>query len=129
MSLRVPRPHDLIGLDGEPLGPTPWVSLTDGEIADFEASTGGRDHLALALVNRFLPELLVVEEFSMGVNVGLDGARFGPPLAAADRIRGSGTVISATEAGEGVQVVVEVCVEVEGAEPACIAQTVSRFFP
>lgn len=129
MTLRVPRPHDLLGLDGEALGPTAWAVVSDDEVADFEAATGGRDHLALALVNRFLPELLAVEEFSMGVNVGLDGARFGPPLGAADRIRGSGTVVSATESGGGVQVVVEVRIEVEGAEPACIARTVSRFFP
>jgi acyl dehydratase len=129
MSLRVPRPHDLIGLDGELLGPTDWAVVTEHEIADFEASTGDRAYLALALVNRFLPELLTVEECSMGVNVGLDGARFGPPLAAADRIRGSGTVASATEVGDGVQVTIEVRIEVDGAEPACIAETVSRFFP
>jgi hypothetical protein len=39
-------------------------------------------------------------------------------------------VVSATEAGEGVQVVVRITVELEGSErPACVVDTVSRFFP
>ncbi len=38
--------------------------------------------------------------------------------------------MSAAEAGEGVQVVVRITVEVDGNDkPACVADTVSRFFP
>ena len=38
--------------------------------------------------------------------------------------------MSAVEAGGGVQVVVRVTIEAEGAtKPACVADTVSRFLP
>ena len=84
----------------------------------------------MSLANLFLPDLLTVEAFSMGVNVGLDKVRFPAPVPVGSRIRGVGEVVSATEAGEGVQVVVRVVVELDGSErPACVADTVSRFFP
>jgi hypothetical protein len=39
-------------------------------------------------------------------------------------------VISAEEVKGGVQVVVRVTIEVEGSErPACVVDTISRFFP
>jgi hypothetical protein len=38
--------------------------------------------------------------------------------------------VSAEPIGEGIQVVVRVAVEIEGGtKPACVADTVSRFFP
>ena len=66
----------------------------------------------------------------MGVNVGLEKVRFPAPVPVGSRIRGVGEVVSATEAGEGVQVVVRIVVELDGSDrPACVADTVSRFFP
>ena len=44
--------------------------------------------------------------------------------------RFAGEVVSASEAGQGVQVVVRITIEIEGEEkPACVVDTVSRFFP
>jgi acyl dehydratase len=56
--------------------------------------------------------------------------RFLAPVAVGARIRAVGEVISAEEIKGAIQAVVRVTVEIEGAErPACIADTVSRYFP
>jgi acyl dehydratase len=46
------------------------------------------------------------------------------------RIRGRGEVVAAEEVKGAVQVIVRVTVEIEGSDrPACVADTISRFFP
>lgn len=147
----VADPAALLDLVGTRLGPTEWMTIEQSRIDEFADATG--DHqwihvdpvraadgpfgapiahgfLTLSLANLFLPDLLVVDETSMGVNVGLEKVRFPAPVRVGSRIRGSGEVVAAAEAGEGVQVVVRVVVELEGSDkPACVADTVSRFFP
>jgi acyl dehydratase len=148
----VATPADLLGLVGAELGPTDWVEVTqerinlfadatgdhqwihvDVERANAESPFGGpiaHGYLTLSLVNLFLPDLVSVETFSMGVNVGLEKVRFPSPVPSGARIRGVGEVVSAEEVKGGVQVVVRVSVEVEGSDkPACVADTVSRFMP
>ena len=105
----------------------------DVERATAESPFGGpiaHGYLTLSLVNLFLPQLLEVQGASMGVNVGLDKVRFPSPVPSGARLRGAGKVVAVEETKGGVQVTVRVAVEVEGSEkPACIADTVSRFFP
>lgn len=152
MTLHVSTPADLPTHVGDLLGPTDWISVEQDRIVQFADATGDHQwihvdveranaespfggpiahgYLTLALANLFLPQLLVVDEFSMGVNVGLEKVRFPTPVPAGARIRATGEVVSAAEAGEGVQVVVRITIEVEGStKPACVADTVSRFFP
>ena len=152
MSLRVATPKDLLDHVGAQLGPTDWVEVQQDRINQFAESTGDHQwihvdvdranaespfggpiahgYLTLSLANLFLPELLTVEEFSMGVNVGLEKVRFPSPVPSGARINGTGEIVSATEVGEGIQVVVRITITVEGAaKPSCIADTVSRFFP
>jgi acyl dehydratase len=86
--------------------------------------------LTLSLANLFLPQLMEVQSVSMGVNYGCDRVRFPAPLPVGSRVRGAGEVISAEEVKGGVQVVVRITVEVEdGDRPACVVDTISRFFP
>jgi acyl dehydratase len=148
----VATPADLLGLVGAELGPTGWVEVTQDRIALFAEATGDHQwihvdvdranaespfggpiahgYLTLSLVNLFLPELLTVEMFSAGLNVGLEKVRFPSPVPSGARVRATGEVVSAEEAKGGVQVVVRVAVEVEGSDkPACVADTVSRFLP
>ena len=66
----------------------------------------------------------------MGVNYGCNKVRFPAPLPVDSRIRGIGEIISAEEVKGGVQVVVRVSIEIEeGTRPACVVDTVSRFYP
>jgi acyl dehydratase len=152
VTLSVPTPADLLTHVGDTLGPTDWVSVSQERIQQFADATGDHQwihvdveranaespfggpiahgYLTLALANLFLPQLLTVEEFSAGLNIGLDKVRFPSPVPAGARIRATGEVVSAAEAGGGVQVVIRITIEAEGsAKPACVADTVSRFLP
>ena len=152
MALSVPNPAALLDLAGTDLGTTEWITVEQQRINEFADATGDHQwihvdvdrataespfggpiahgYLTLSLVNLFLPDLMTVEEFSMGVNVGLERVRFTSPVPSGARIRGRGEVVSVTEEKGGVQAVVRVTVEIEGADrPACVADTISRFFP
>mgnify|MGYP001819018629 CR=1 FL=1 len=71
-----------------------------------------------------------VEIVSMGVNYGCEKVRFPAPVPVGSRIRGAGEIISAEEVKGGVQVVVRITIEIENSDrPACVIDTISRFFP
>jgi hypothetical protein len=45
-------------------------------------------------------------------------------------VRGGGEIVSADEVKGGVQVVVRMTIEIQGSDrPACVIDTISRFFP
>jgi len=136
---------------GEPLGPTEWATILQDRIDAFAEATGDHQwihvdperaatgpfgapiahgYLTLSLANLFLPDLIEVHGISMGVNVGVEKVRFPNPVRVGSRIRGRGEIVSAEEVGGGIQVVIRVTIEIEGVEkPACVVDTVSRFFP
>jgi len=66
----------------------------------------------------------------MGVNYGLDKVRFPAPVRAGSRIRARAEVLGAEDVGpSAVQLKVRVTIEIEGGDkPACVADTLSRFF-
>ncbi len=154
----VAEPAALLDMVGADLGTTDWVEVTQERVNEFAEATGDHQwihvdveraraespfggpiahgYLTLSLVNLFLPDLLTVESFSMGVNVGLDKVRFPAPVPVGCRVRARGEVVDAAEAKGGVQVTVRITVERDltgGGEPdpkpACVADTVSRFIP
>ncbi len=152
MSARIfETPAALLAAVGESFGPTDWLAIEQDRIDLFAKATddhqwihvdperakdgpfGGtiaHGYLTMSLVNRFLPELVEVRGVSMGVNIGTDNLRFLSPVRAGSRIRGKGELVRAEEAKGGVQAVVRVTVEIEGAEkPACVVDTISRFYP
>lgn len=142
---------DLAGVAGADLGSTAWMTVEQTRIDQFADATDDHQwihvdpekaaegpfgatiahgYLTLALVNRFLPELITVTETSMGVNYGCERVRFPSPVQAGSRIRGTGQVISVEEVSGGLQVVVRVNVEIDGGDrPACVVDTISRFYP
>jgi len=143
----VAEPADLLPMVGTDLGATDWVDLTRERMDGFASATAvdagavGADsdecdgYLLLSMVNLFLPDLLTVERFSMGVNVGLEQVRFGVPATVGSRVRARGEVAAASEEKGGVQVTIRVTIEQDvddsdgAAEAVCVADTVSRFFP
>ena len=151
MSTVFERPANLIGKEGMQLGVTDWLTVNQQRIDQFADATGDHQwihvdpvraasgpygkciahgYLTLALVNLFLPQLMRVDNVSMGVNYGVDKVRFPAPVPVDSRIRGRGEIVAVEEVKGAVQVIVRVSVEIEGSDrPACVADTISRFFP
>ncbi|HEU0198747.1 MAG TPA: MaoC family dehydratase, partial [Nevskiaceae bacterium] len=85
--------------------------------------------MTLALASHFLPEIYEVK-FKYGVNYGLNRVRFPAPVKVGARIRGRADMIGVERMKDGgIQAEVRVTVEVEGEpKPACVADTLSRFY-
>ena len=144
-------PAELLDAVGETLGASDWLEIDQSRINLFADATGDHQwihvdperakdgpfgaciahgYLTLSLVNLFLPQIIDVQNISMGVNVGCEKIRFPSPVPVGSRIRGVGDLISAEEMKGGVQSVVRVTVEIDGQErPACVVDTISRYFP
>ena len=144
-------PRELLGQEGTTLGPSEWLIIDQDRVNLFAQATGDHQwihvdperakdgpfsgtiahgYLTLSLVNHFLPELIDVQRFTHAVNVGSDRLRFINPVKVGARIRGSGEIISVEETKGAIQSVVRVTVEIDGTEkPACVVDTISRYFP
>lgn len=145
-------PADLQKAVGQTLGESAWLEVTQERVNLFADATDDHQwihvdparakqgpfgapiahgYLTLSLVSRFLPEIVVVKGTSMGVNYGVDKVRFPSPVRVGARIRGRGELVEAEAQKDGsVQAKVRVTVEVEGQpKPACVAETLSRFYP
>lgn len=146
-----PTPTALIGAEGTKLGPTDWLQIDQTRVNGFAEVTGDHQwihvdeerakdgpfggtiahgYLTMSLVNFFLPQLIEVQGFAHAVNVGADRLRFLAPVKVGSRIRGVGEIVSVEEIKDAIQSVVRVTVEIEGSDkPACVVDTISRYFP
>ncbi|MEO0031374.1 MAG: hypothetical protein RIS94_1132 [Pseudomonadota bacterium] len=151
MPLVFHKPADLIGSEGTKLGPTDWLAIEQDRVDGFAEVTGDHQwihvdveraqagpfggtiahgYLTMSLVNHFLPQLIEVRGFAHAVNVGADRLRFLNPVKVGSRIRGVGEIVSVEEVKGAIQSVVRVTIEIEGQEkPACVLDTISRYFP
>ncbi len=145
-------PRELLGQEGLALEPSQWLSIDQNRIDEFARITGdlqwihvdperaktgpfgatiAHGYLTLSLVNLFMPQMIEVRGAAAGVNIGADRLRFPAPVLVGSRIRGTGVIVGAEEAkGAAIQATIRVTVEIEGKDrPACVVDTVSRFFP
>lgn len=145
-------PHALIGKDGTKLDVSEWLTIEQERIDGFADVTGDHQwihvdpvrakdgpfgttiahgYLTLSLVNLFMPQMIEVQRFAAGVNVGMDKTRFLTPVTVGSRIRGTGEIVSVEEVkGGAIQAVIRVTVEIEGKDkPACVVDTINRYFP
>jgi acyl dehydratase len=142
--------EELRAAPGREAGPTDWITVEQSRIDAFAAATDDHQwvhvdpvraaagpfgstiahgYLTLSLVNLFLPDLVRVENAKMGVNYGTEKVRFPAAVKVDARIRGRAQVLEATDVPGGVQIVVRVTIEIEGGDrPACVADTISRFY-
>jgi acyl dehydratase len=134
---------------GQHLGFTDWLVVDQDRINRFADATGDHQwihvdvekakdgpfgapiahgYLTLSLTNLFLPQLITVENISMGINYGVNKVRFPSPVVVGSRIRGGAEIDSVEEVAGGVQVIIKITVEIEGsAKPACIVENVTRY--
>lgn len=144
-------PFELEAAVGERLGESQWLTIEQDRINLFADATGDHQwihvdpekakdgpfgatiahgYLTLSLVNMFLPEIIDVQGISMGVNYGADKLRFPSPVKVGSRVRGVGELVAVENVKGGVQSTVRVTVEIEGSDrPACVVDTISRYFP
>jgi acyl dehydratase len=142
--------EELRAATGREAGPTDWITIEQSRVDAFadatddhqwihvdpvRAATGpfgstiAHGYLTLSLVNLFLPDLVRVDGARMGVNYGTDKVRFPAAVKVGARIRGRAQVLETTDVPGGVQIVVRVTIEIEGGDrPACVADTISRFY-
>jgi acyl dehydratase len=137
------------GLAGKHLGYSDWVEVTQEQVNQFAEATGDHQwihvdperatrespfggpiahgYLTLSLLPMLMPQILEVTGFRMGVNYGTEKVRFPSPVPVGSRVRAGATLDSATPFDGGVQMVVTVTVEVEGAsKPSMVATTLTR---
>ena len=140
---------ELAGAVGADLGATDWITVTQEQVDKFADATldnqwihtdtdrarngpfGGpiaHGYLTMSLASHFLSQLARVENIAMGINYGVDKVRFPSPVPVGSRLRGRGEVVDVKEVPGGVQAVVRVTIERDGADkPAAIVDTVSRY--
>ena len=145
------KPQELIGAEGIQLGPTDWLAIEQDRVDGFAEVTEDRQwihvdterakngpfggtiahgYLTMSLVNFFLPQLIEVRGFSHAVNIGADGLRFLNPVKVGSKIRGTGEIVGVEDKKGGIQSLVRVTVEIEGeVKPACVVDTISRYYP
>ena len=134
---------------GEHLGYSDWITVDQDRIDLFADATGDHQwihvdaeaaaagpfgatiahgYLTVSLTNLFLPQIITVEGISMGINYGVNKVRFPTPVLVGSTIRGGADLMSVDEITGGVQCVIRITVEIEGADkPACVLENVTRY--
>jgi acyl dehydratase len=137
----------MVGLD---LGPSAPIAIDQDRIDRFAEVTEDRQwihvdpvraaagpfgatiahgYLTLSLLAPLLEQLLEVREISMSVNYGLERVRFPSPVVVGSTVRARAHVVSVEDVPGGVQMLLRVTVEVPGAaKPACVAESLARFY-
>ena len=141
---------ELPGLAGRAVGPTEWRRMTQERVDEFADVTedhnyihvdperakdspfGGtiaHGYLSVAMLAPISQELLQVTDAVTGVNYGMDRLRFPAPLAVGAEFRGRGEIAEVTEIRGGMQVKVDLTVEVrDSPKPALVAECLFRYY-
>jgi acyl dehydratase len=150
MTTHVNSIEDLTPLVGTHLGYSDYLTVTQEQVNLFAEATGDHQwihvdperaaagpfghtiahgYLTLSMVPVLLASVLRVGGVAMGVNYGTNKVRFTSPVPVGADIRAGATLASVDEVSGGVQVVLDVIVEVRDApKPSCVAQVVFRYY-
>ncbi|MCF3175713.1 MaoC family dehydratase [Streptomyces sioyaensis] len=135
---------------GEDLGTSDWLEIDQKRIDLFADATGDHQwihvdpekaaagpfgttiahgYLTLSLLPALVPQLMRVDNVTMGINYGSNKVRFPATVPVGSRLRATGRIAEVAEVSGGVQLTTVVTVEREGGDkPVCVAETVSRFY-
>jgi acyl dehydratase len=150
MTTHVNSIEELNALVGTHLGYSDYRTVTQEQVNLFADATGDHQwihvdperaaagpfghtiahgYLTLSLIPVLCGGLLKVEGVTMGVNYGSNKVRFTSPVPVGSDVRAGATLASVEEVTGGVQIAMDVTVEVKGSEkPACVAQVLSRLY-
>jgi len=108
-----------------------WVHV-DVERAKKESpfkSTIAHGFMSVALLSKFLGDLITIESIKLGLNYGLNKVRFMNPVLVNSKLRLKSTVTGIEDHKHGVKVTFSCTVVIEGVEkPACVAEFLALFF-
>jgi acyl dehydratase len=150
MTTNVNSTEELTALVGTHLGYSDYRTVTQEQVNLFADATGDHQwihvdperaakgpfghtiahgYLTLSLIPVLLSGMLNVEGVTMGVNYGTNKVRFTSPVPVGSQVRAGATLASVEEVANGVQIAMDVIVEIKGApKPACVAQVISRLY-
>lgn len=135
---------------GQELGVSCWITLEQDRIDEFARSTGddqwihvdveraraespfgapiAHGFLTLSLVPALSRDIYRVENAKMGINYGLNKARFVAPVQVGSRVRLRSELINASIVDDTtVDLTVKQTIELEGsAKPAAVAEVIAR---
>lgn len=141
---------DLPGLVGQEIGVSEWLEITQERVDTFAEATGdfqwihvdveratremggtiAHGYLTLSLIPKLNQSILAVTGIARALNYGSDKVRFVSMVKVGKRIRMRTRLLAAEAKSGGLQIKTECTVEIEGEpKPACIAETISLFFP
>ena len=142
--------EDLKSKVGEHLGWSDYHQVTQDQINAFAEATGDHQwihvnpemakagpfgttiahgYLTLSLVPTLMAQVMTMEGVQMGVNYGANRVRFPAPVPSGSKVRLGATIAAVEEIAGGVQNLVDVTIEVEGAsKPSLVAQLVFRYY-
>lgn len=143
---------DLKALTGQVLGTSSWVEVPQQRIDSFAEATEDRQwihvdpdrarregpfggpiahgYLILSLVIPMWNEVLVVDDFTMAINYGLNRVRFTQPVPAGSRVRLKATLDAIEDLPKdgGAQLTVGGVIEIEDTDrPAVVFEAIYRF--
>ncbi|MGD9618543.1 MAG: MaoC family dehydratase [Mycolicibacterium sp.] len=140
---------ELIAAEGEQLGPTAWLEITQDRVDLFADATD--DHqwihvdpqraaagpfggtiahglLTLSLIPHFTHQLYRVDDIAMAINYGYNRVRFITPVRVGARLRARAELATVTQLDRAVQATLNTTVEIEGSDkPAAVAESIVRF--
>jgi acyl dehydratase len=140
----------LSSLVGQHLGYSDWREISQEQVNQFADATGDHQwihvdperaksgpfggpiahgYLTLSLVPALMGQVFAVEGVAMGVNYGANKVRFPSPVPVGSELRLGATLAGVEDVSGGVQVTLDVTLEVKDAtKPSCAAQVVYRFY-
>jgi acyl dehydratase len=141
---------DLKAAEGETLGTSDWLEISQDTINKFADVTGDHQWIhvdvekaksspfgstiahgfyTLSLYPVFMEQIVSFEGFKFALNYGCNKVRFMSPVPVDSKVRGTATIKEIAEISGGAQVTVEMLWELEGSEkPACVAESLVRFY-
>lgn len=150
MTTTVHGTEDLHALVGTHLGYSDWQVVDQDRIDLFADATGDHQwihvdperassgpfggtiahgYLTLSLVPVLLSQVMTVEDVAFGVNYGCNKVRFPSPVPSGSSVRLGATIAAVDDVEGGVQVTIDVALEVRDAlKPSCVAQVVYRYY-
>ena len=141
---------DLARLVGEEMGVSDWLEITQDRVNKFAEATGdfqwihvdverasreiggtiAHGYLTLSLIPLLNQSLMQVQGIERALNYGSDKVRYISMVKVGKRVRMRSKLLAADAKAGGLQVSIECTIEIEGeAKPACIAETLTLYYP